>query len=53
VVASLYSARAAGIPLNTAQVLAEVQATVPLSVTMAEQLARLRAWCHERAVPAN
>ena len=53
VVAGLYLAREQGQRLNTGHVLAELAATRPLSVVMAEQLGRLRAWAAERTVPAN
>ncbi|AJD49209.1 ATPase AAA [Isoalcanivorax pacificus W11-5] len=53
VVAGLYSARAQEAPLSEAHLRTEMTSTVPLSVTMAEQLAALRAWCHGRAVPAG
>ncbi|MCH8543935.1 MAG: AAA family ATPase [Alcanivorax sp.] len=53
IVAGLYSARAQGQPLTTAHLQAEIQSTVPLSITMSENLAALRAWCHGRAVPAD
>lgn len=53
VVAALYSAQANQSVLDDAQISAEVAATVPLSVTMAESLQALRQWCQQRAVPAN
>ncbi|PNE03053.1 ATPase AAA [Alcanivorax sp. MD8A] len=53
VVAGLYSASAAGTVLDQAMLEAELAATVPLSVTMAEPLARLRHWCQNRAVSAG
>ena len=39
--------------LDQALLEAELAATVPLSVTMAESLARLRQWCQGRAVHAG
>ncbi|MZR63636.1 AAA family ATPase [Alcanivorax sp. DP30] len=53
VVAGLYSAGAAEQSLDQALLEAELAATVPLSVTMAEPLARLRHWCQGRAVNAG
>ena len=53
VVAGLYSAGAANQPLDQALLEAELAATVPLSVTMAESLGRLRQWCQGRAVSAG
>ena len=53
VVAALYSAQAEQVSLDESHLRAEVAATVPLSVTMAESLQTLRQWCAERAVPAN
>jgi len=53
VVAGLYSAGAGDQPLGQALLEAELAATVPLSVTMAESLARLRQWCQGRAVSAG
>lgn len=53
IVAGLYSARAQEQPLTTTHLLDEIRSTVPLSVTMAERLEALRAWCHGRAVPAE
>jgi len=53
VVAALYEARAAGAPLATAHLLAEMKATKPLSVVMAEKIAWLRAWAQGRTVGAD
>lgn len=53
VVAALYSALARQEPLTTTHMLRAIQATSPLSVTMAEQVAALRAWARERAVNAD
>lgn len=53
VVAGLYSAGAAERPLDQTLLEGELAATVPLSVTMAEPLARLRHWCQGRAVNAG
>ncbi|MDX1802527.1 MAG: AAA family ATPase [Alcanivorax sp.] len=52
VVAGLYSAGADHCDLDQALLAGELAATVPLSVTMAEPLARLRHWCQGRAVNA-
>lgn len=53
VVAALYSALARQEPLTTTHVLQAVTGTRPLSVTMAESIAALRAWARERAVSAD
>lgn len=53
VVAALYSARAQEQRLSDAHLEQEITSMVPLSVTMAEQIGALRAWCHGRAVPAG
>jgi len=49
----LYSAFSAQQQLSTEILLAELRATRPLSVTRAEDIAALRAWARDRAVPAN
>ncbi len=53
VVSSLYAARAAGAPLDTAAIEKAVTSTRPLSVVMAEKMAYLRAWALERTVLAD
>jgi SpoVK/Ycf46/Vps4 family AAA+-type ATPase len=53
VVAALYTAFHAKRPLDAPTILAEMEATVPLSRTMAEKIAGLRAWAKDRAVPAD
>jgi SpoVK/Ycf46/Vps4 family AAA+-type ATPase len=53
VVAGLYLAREQNEILKTSHLLTELAQTRPLSVVMAEPLARLRAWAAERTVPAN
>jgi len=53
IVSALYTAFSAGQPLSTALLLAETKNTRPLSQTRAEDVARLRAWARDRAVPAN
>jgi hypothetical protein len=53
VVGALYRAFAATADLTTADLLAEASSTVPLSVSRAEEVAALRAWGAERAVPAD
>lgn len=53
VVAALYEAHAAGAPLGTELVLAEMKKTRPLSVVMAEKIAWLRAWADQRTVKAD
>ena len=53
VVAALYEARAAGVPLANEHLHAEAKATKPLSVVMAEKIAWLRAWAQNRTVRAD
>jgi hypothetical protein len=53
VIAALFTAFEAGESLTTAHVLHELGATRPLSRTMAERLAQLRAWARERTVDAQ
>jgi SpoVK/Ycf46/Vps4 family AAA+-type ATPase len=48
-----YAAHAEGRPVVAAHVLAEVRATRPLSIVMAEQVAALRLWAASRTVPAG
>lgn len=49
---SMFSCYAAKQTLATAAILEELKTTRPLSVTRAEEIARLRAWAKDRAVPA-
>ena len=53
VVSGLYSAHAAETPLDEPRLLAELAATRPLSVLMAEQVNGLREWARTRTVPAD
>ncbi|MBU1227894.1 MAG: AAA family ATPase [Actinobacteria bacterium] len=53
VVGALYRAFGAGQTLTTRELAAEIGATVPLSVSRREDVARLRAWASTRAVPAG
>jgi SpoVK/Ycf46/Vps4 family AAA+-type ATPase len=53
VVSGLYTAFSEGAALATPHLLAEAQATRPLSTMMAEKVDDLRAWARERTVPAN
>jgi hypothetical protein len=53
IVAALYAAHAAGHKPQLAHLLAEFKKTRPLSVLMAERVAALRAWAHDRTVPAG
>ena len=53
VVGSLYAAHAAGEKLSTANVVAELERTRPLSVVMAEKIAYLRIWAADRTVKAD
>jgi hypothetical protein len=52
VVSARYAARDGGGELTAGHVLAELGATRPLSVVMAERIAALRAWAAGRTVPA-
>jgi len=52
IVAGLYTAFHSGRALDDAVLLAELEAAVPLSVTMAERVGALRDWARGRAVPA-
>jgi AAA+ superfamily predicted ATPase len=53
VVASLYTAFHERKLLDTATILEELEATIPLSRTMREKIDALRAWAAHRAVPAD
>jgi SpoVK/Ycf46/Vps4 family AAA+-type ATPase len=53
IVAALYAAHAKNEALATQHILEEADATRPLSVVMAEQIAALREWARERTVPAD
>jgi SpoVK/Ycf46/Vps4 family AAA+-type ATPase len=53
VVSALYRAAAAQIELSSEHLASEIRATVPLAVTMAEQVEALREWADGRTVPAN
>lgn len=53
IVAGLYAAHAAGAPLSEFTLRAELRATRPLSVVMAERVSALRDWALERTVPAD
>ncbi len=53
IVAGLYAAFAQEEDLTTATILAEVEATQPLSVTRREEITALRTWAEGRAVPAS
>jgi SpoVK/Ycf46/Vps4 family AAA+-type ATPase len=53
VASGMYAAFSSAAPLSTEILLHELHATRPLSVTRSEDIARLRAWAAERAVPAN
>ncbi|MFQ5948894.1 MAG: AAA family ATPase [Acidimicrobiia bacterium] len=52
VVGALYRAFGDGVELTTEELLAELEGTVPLSVSRAEEVAALRAWAAQRAVTA-
>lgn len=51
--AALHDAFATDAPLSTAHVLAVIRQSPPLSVTMCERVAALRAWAAGRCVPAD
>lgn len=53
VISGLHAAVDGGRPLVTADVLESLQTSPPLSVTMAERIAQLRAWAKGRCVPAS
>ncbi|HEX6939094.1 MAG TPA: AAA family ATPase [Longimicrobiales bacterium] len=53
VVAGLYTAFASNRPLSMTTLLDEAARTRPLSRTMAERIAALRAWARDRTVPAG
>lgn len=53
IVGALYAAFAAGHDLDTPTLVAEMAGTRPLSVTRAEDVARLRAWAADRTVAAG
>ena len=53
VMAALHEAFFAQTELTTAHVLSAISQSPPLSVTMAEKVAELRAWAKGRCVPAD
>ncbi len=53
VVSALFDAFAQGSELTNDHLLSAVRETVPISVTMAEQIGGLRAWAQDRARPAS
>lgn len=53
VVSALYASHAEGQALDQAHLLQALRDTRPISVVMAEQVARLRQWAAERCVPAD
>lgn len=52
-VSALYAAHAADQTVTAKHIAAEIEATRPLSVVMAEKIAELRDWAAERTVPAD
>src|ERR1700739_301861 len=50
---AMYASFAEKQPMSTASLLEELHATVPLSLTRAEDIAALREWAQTRAVPAS
>jgi hypothetical protein len=53
VVSALYSAHSSAQPCDARMILAELEATRPLSVVLAEKIAELREWAQGRTVPAD
>jgi SpoVK/Ycf46/Vps4 family AAA+-type ATPase len=53
IVAACYEAHAAGVAPATAHLSAALQASAPLSVTMAERIAALREWARTRCLDAD
>lgn len=53
IVAALYESLASGKTIDTPLILAEISRTRPLSVTMAERIAHLRAWAVDRTARAD
>ena len=53
VVSALYAAHANGVPVSADQIAAELHATRPLALIMAEKIGELRAWAAERTVSAD
>ncbi len=53
IISALFAAFAAGSELTNALVIKSLKDSVPISVTMAEQIADLRAWAEKRARPAS
>jgi SpoVK/Ycf46/Vps4 family AAA+-type ATPase len=53
IVAGMYTAFSAKQHLSTDILVEECRGTRPLSITRQEDIARLRAWARDRAVPAN
>jgi SpoVK/Ycf46/Vps4 family AAA+-type ATPase len=53
VVSAVYAALASGGPATAQHILQEIRTTRPLSITMAERIAGLRAWAMERTVSAD
>ncbi len=53
IVSGLYAAFAEGRDIDSTTLVAELEVTRPLSVTMAERISELRAWAANRCVPAG
>ena len=53
IVATLYTAHSRQTPASAALLAAEIAATRPLAVVMAEDVEALRAWARDRTVPAD
>jgi len=53
IVSALYSNNGNKESITTEDILSEIRNTVPLSITMDNEIRRLRAWAQKRTVPAN
>jgi len=53
VISALHEAFAAGSKLHTERIVATLEASPPLSATMAEKVQALRQWARGRSVPAD
>ncbi|MHC4828534.1 MAG: AAA family ATPase, partial [Planctomycetota bacterium] len=53
IIAALHVAFADSAELDTQRIAAALTESPPLSVLMAEHVERLRAWAHDRCVPAD
>jgi SpoVK/Ycf46/Vps4 family AAA+-type ATPase len=53
IVSAMYTAHAQTRELSSADLMAEIRQTKPLSVLMAEKVAEIREWANERTVPSD